>query len=305
MSLKISSLDAEPGSEARELAGSIPRCRDGQGQLQRSQLLLDHLALLLSVFCSSHVHRQQFGTVSAPRGSQELSVVRPHLQHPGQVAALGQEKWHSQIPGFLPGWAPFHWHEGTVPLTNIYFKMLLNKLALQSSPWLASAWLPSNKHGGTKAVLMGFFLCILKDLVPLTNELLAAVGGEKHCNTVRGRVEWAARDGNRGLREEYMYTIEIEIRLFTEKSYGNPAWMWRARCSACHYSTPAWEYTTAGAPGLQGARQDPRADAYTDSTKRLHSLAPLTMVCPYQRSSILNHCRVLPWHWWLYPCGLL
>lgn len=167
VSLKISSLDAEPGSEARELAGSIPRCRDGRGQLQHSQLLLDHLALLLSVFCSSHVHQQQFGTVSAPRGSQELSVVPPHLQHPRQVAALGREKWHSQIPGFLPGRAPFHWHEGTVPLTNIYFKMLLNKLALQSSPWLPSAWLPSNKHGGTKVVLTGFSLYILKDLVPL------------------------------------------------------------------------------------------------------------------------------------------
>lgn len=49
-----------------------------------------------------------------------------------------------------------------------------------------------------------------------------------------------------------------------------------------------------GAPALQGARQDPRADAYTDRTKRLHSLVPLTTVCPYQRSNILNHCRVLP-----------
>lgn len=109
-----------------------------------------------------------------------------------------------------------------MPLTNIYFKMRLNKPALQSSPWLASTWLPSNKSGGTKTVLTGFFLYILKDLVHLTNELLPADGGENDCDTVQGRVEWIVRDGNRGLGEEYMCAIEIEIRLFMEKSYGNP-----------------------------------------------------------------------------------
>lgn len=31
------------------------------------------------------------------------------------------------------------------------------------------------------------------------------------------------RDGNRDLGEEYMCNIEIEIILFMEKSYGNPA----------------------------------------------------------------------------------
>lgn len=225
VSLKISSPDAELGSKARELAGSMLRHHDGWGRLQHGQRLLAHLALSLSVFRWSHVHQQQFGTVSAPSGSQGLSVVHLHLQHPGQVAALCGEKWHSQISGFLPGWAPFHWHKGTVPLTNIYFKMHLNKPALQSSPWLARVCLPSNKYSGTKAVLTGFFLYVLKDLVPLTNKLLAADGGEKDCDTVWGRVEWIARDGNRDLGEEYTCAIEIEIRLFMEKSYGNPAWM--------------------------------------------------------------------------------
>lgn len=35
-----------------------------------------------------------------------------------------------------------------------------------------------------KMVLMDFFLYVLNDLVPLTNELLAADGGEKDCDTV-------------------------------------------------------------------------------------------------------------------------
>lgn len=70
-----------------------------------------------------------------------------------------------------------------MPLTNIYFIMYLNKPALESSPWLADTWLSSNRHGEMKAVLMGFFLYILKDLVPLTDELLVPDGGEKDCGT--------------------------------------------------------------------------------------------------------------------------
>lgn len=54
--------------------------------------------------------------------------------------------------------------------------MHLNKEALQSFLWLASAWLLANKHGGMKAVWMGFFLYTLRHLVPLTNKLLAAYG---------------------------------------------------------------------------------------------------------------------------------
>lgn len=64
-----------------------------------------------------------------------------------------------------------------------------------------------------------------------------------------------------------MWTIEIEIRLFMERSYGNPAWMQRTRCSAFHYSTPTGEYMTAGTPALQGARRAPRADACMDLCK--------------------------------------
>lgn len=109
-----------------------------------------------------------------------------------------------------------------MPLTNIYFKVHLNKQGLQSPSWLASVWLSCNKCGGTKVLLTAFFLYILKDLVPST-KLLAADGGGKHCDTVRGRVEWRVRDRNWGLGEECMCTIEIEIRLFMEKSYGNPA----------------------------------------------------------------------------------
>lgn len=67
--------------------------------------------------------------------------------------------------------------------------MHLNKGDLQSSPWLASAWLPANKQGGLKAVWMGSFLCALRDLVPLTNKLLEADGGEKDSETVQGRVQ--------------------------------------------------------------------------------------------------------------------
>lgn len=88
-----------PGS----LLVACPDAAVAKHWLQHGQLLLAHLALPLSVCCLSHVHQQQFGPVSAHSGSQGLSVVPPHLQHPGQVAALGWEKWHSQMSGFLPG----------------------------------------------------------------------------------------------------------------------------------------------------------------------------------------------------------
>lgn len=88
----------------------------------------------------------------------------------------------------------------------------------------------------------------LEGLAPLTNELLAADDEEKDCDTGWGRVEWMARDGNRGLGEEYTCNIVIEIRVFVEKSY--------METSACHYSAPTWEYMTAGVPVLQGAYWD-------------------------------------------------
>lgn len=75
-----------------------------------------------------------------------------------------------------------------MPLTNAYCKMHLNKEALQSFLWLASAWVLANKHGGMKAVWMGFFLYTLRHLVPLTNKLLAAYGREKDSETVQERV---------------------------------------------------------------------------------------------------------------------
>lgn len=131
---------------------------------------------------------------------------------------------------------------------------------------------------------MSSFLCILKDFVSLTNKLLAA---EKNCDAVLG-VEWVARDGNMG--------VLLKCR-------SDCLWkqLWKPRMNV--------ETHTLGLPFLHATlgEHDAGALGLQEACWGLWaaSLIDVMTVCPTQRPNVLNHHRAEPWHWQLYPCGLL